>query len=235
MWSIPSAFTKVRCVTDTTERAGNGRRLRADAERNRERIVVAAREVFRERGLYAPLEEVASRAGVGVATLYRRFPTRSDLIAGVFEEKMRAYADSVERALADPDPWRGFCGHVESVCAMQVADRGLTDVLTMTFPADERFEAARTRAYAGFVELVSRAKATGRLRPDFSPEDLAMVLMANAGVVNATGDAAPGTWRRLVAYFLQAFAAEVARPLPDPPTPEEMHRAQLRIQRSALR
>jgi hypothetical protein len=66
---------------------------------------------------------------------------------------------------------------------------------------------------------MSRAKATGRLRPDFSPEDLAMVLIANAGVVNATGDAAPGTWRRLVAYFIQAFAAEAAQPLPDPPTP----------------
>jgi AcrR family transcriptional regulator len=221
-------------VTNATEEPGRPRRLRADAERNRERIVVAAREVFRERGLYAPLEEVASRAGVGVATLYRRFPTRADLIAGVFEEKMHAYADSVERALADPDPWHGFCRHVEAVCAMQVADRGMTDVLTMTFPADDRFEAARTRAYAGFVELVGAAKATGRLRPDFSPEDLAIVLMANAGVVNATGDAAPDTWRRLVAYFLQAFAAEAAGPLPEAPSPEQIHRAQLRIQRAAL-
>jgi AcrR family transcriptional regulator len=233
MWKIPSTFTRVHRVADATDGPAP-RRLRADAERNRERVVEAAREVFRERGLYAPLEEVAARAGVGVGTLYRRFPTRADLIAGVFAEKMQAYAESVDRALADPDPWRGFCRHVETVCALQVADRGLTDVLTMTFPADERFEAARTRAYAGFVELVSAAKATGRLRADFSPEDLAMVLMANAGVVNATGDAAPETWRRLVAYFLQAFAAEAAHPLPDPPTPEQMHRAQLRIQRSAL-
>ena len=220
-------------MTDATD--GPDRpRLRADAERNRERILAAARQVFRGRGLYAPLEEVASRAGVGVATLYRRFPTRVDLITGVFEEKMHEYADSVERALADPDPWQGFCRHVETVCAMQVGDRGMTDVLTMTFPADVRFEAARTRAYAGFVELVTKAKAAGRLRADFSPEDLAMVLMANAGVVNATGDAAPETWRRLVAYFLQAFAADAARPLPDPPSPEQMHQAQLRIQRSAL-
>jgi AcrR family transcriptional regulator len=222
-------------VTDATDGAAPRRRLRADAERNRERVVLAAREVFRERGLYAPLEEVAARAGVGVGTLYRRFPSRTDLIAGVFEEKMHEYADSVDRALADPDAWQGFCRHVETVCAMQVADRGVTDVLTMTFPADARFEAVRKRAYAGFVELVSAAKTTGRLRPDFSPEDLAMVLMANAGVVNATADAAPETWRRLVAYFLQAFAAEAARPLPDPPTPEQMHQAQLRIQRSALR
>jgi AcrR family transcriptional regulator len=234
MWKIPSTSSRVRAVTEATDEPEGRPRLRADAERNRERIVVAAREVFRERGLHAPLEEVAARAGVGVATLYRRFPTRTGLITGVFEEKMHAYADSVDRALADPDPWHGFCRHVETVCEMQVEDRGLTDVLTMTFPADERFEAARSRAYAGFVELVSKAKATGRRRPDFSPEDLAMVLMANAGVVNATGSAAPRTWRRLVAYFLQAFAAEAARPLPDPPTPEEMHRAQLRIQRTAL-
>ena len=91
---------------------------------------------------------------------------------------------------------------------MQADDRGVTDVLTMTFPTHKRFEAARARAHQGFVALVERAKATGRLRADFVAEDLVMVLMANAGVINATGDAAPQTWRRLVAYLLQAFAAE---------------------------
>jgi AcrR family transcriptional regulator len=204
--------------------------LRADAARNRARIVAAAREVFAERGLSAPMDEVARRAGVGVATLYRRFPTRAALIAGVFETKMAAYADSVEQALAEPDAWAGFCGHVERVCAMQAEDRGFTDVLTMTFPTDKRFEAARARAYDCFVELIDRAKAAGRLRADFVPEDMVMLLMANAGVINATGDAAPETWRRLVAYLIQAFAAGSAKPLPDPPTPRRIYRALLRLQ-----
>lgn len=217
-------------AANSVGRAPDDRCLRADAERNRERIVAAAREVFAERGLAAPLDEVARRAGVGVATLYRRFPTRADLISGVFETKMAAYADSVERALADPDPWSGFCAHIEAMCAMQAEDRGVTDVLTMTFPTHRRFEAARARAHEGFVELVDRAKATGRLRADFVAEDLVMLLMANAGVVNATGDAAPQTWRRLVAYLLQAFAATGAAPLPDPPSPAQTYRALLRLQ-----
>ena len=204
-------------------------RLRADAKRNRARVVAAARQVFAERGQDAPMEEIARRAGVGVATLYRRFPTRADLIAGAFEAKMAAYAEAVEQALAEPDAWAGFRGYVERVCAMQAADRGFTDVLTMTFPAATGFEAQRARAYHGFVELIARAKASGRLRADFVPEDLVILLMANAGVVTATGDAAPDAWRRLVAYMVEAFAAEPARPLPPPPTPAAVYRALLRL------
>jgi AcrR family transcriptional regulator len=203
--------------------------LRVDAVRNRARIVAAAREVFAERGLAVPMEEVARRAGVGVATLYRRFPTRADLIAGAFEAKMAAYADAVAGALAEPDPWRGFCGYVERACAMQAEDRGFTNVLTMTFPTARRFEAARVRAYQGWVELIERAKAVGRLRADFVPEDLVMLLMANAGVIAATADAAPHTWRRFVGYCIQAFAAGPAEPLPEPPTPWQMYRALLRL------
>jgi AcrR family transcriptional regulator len=207
-------------------------RLRADAARNRERIVAAARQVFAERGLDAPIEEVARRAGVGVATLYRRFPSRADLIAGAFEAKMCAYADAVATALGDPDPWHGFCGYLERLCAMQAADRGSANVLTLTFPTAKRFEAARARAHEGFVELIARAKATGKLRADFVAEDLVMLLMANAGVITATGDAAPDTWTRLVAYMLQAFAADHRDPLPPAPAPAAMYRALLRLHHS---
>ena len=132
--------------------------LRVDAERNRDRIIAAAREVFAEHGLDAPLEQVARRAGVGVATLYRRFPTRADLVAGAFETKMAAYADAVDRALDEPDAGKAFREYVETVCAMQAADRGFTDVLTMTFPTAKQFEAARGRAYDGFVELIVRSR-----------------------------------------------------------------------------
>ncbi|HZL64037.1 MAG TPA: helix-turn-helix domain-containing protein [Thermoleophilia bacterium] len=205
--------------------------LRADAARNRLRVVEAAREVFARDGLDAPMNEVARRAGVGIATLYRRFPTREDLIASVFAEKMNAYASAIEDALADPDPWHGFCAYVERVCAMQANDRGFTEVLTLTFPTAEAFEAKRHESYAGFSELVARAKAAGRLRPDFSAEDLPLLLMANAGVVVATGDAAPGAWRRVVAYMTQAFAAGHTEPLPPPPDERAMYQAMLRLAR----
>jgi len=202
--------------------------LRVDAERNRQRIVAAAREVFAEAGLAVPMEDIARRAGVGVGTLYRRYPTRGDLIAAAFAAKMSAYAEATRQALADPDPWHGFCTYVERICAMQAGDRGFTTVLTMTFPTAKRFEADRDRAFADFTTLVERAKATGKLRADFVTHDMPMFLMANAGVLTATADAAPNTWRRLVGYLVQACAAPAAQPLPGPPTPRQMYRAMVR-------
>jgi AcrR family transcriptional regulator len=202
--------------------------LRADAERNRLRIVAAAREAFGELGLDAPIDEIARRAGVGVGTLYRRYPTRDDLITAAFEAKMAEYARAARLALDDPDPWSGFCGYVREICAMQAADRGFTTVLTMSFPTAKRFEADRDRAFADFVQLIDRAKAAGKLRLDFVAEDMPLFLMANAGVLAATGDAAPESWHRLIGYLLQACAAHAAQPLPAPPAPRRMYKAMLR-------
>ena len=97
-------------------------------------MLSAAREVFAEQGLDASTNEIARRAGVGVATLFRRFPTRDDLVGAAFADKMSAYAAAIDDALADSDPWHGFCGFIERVCQMQADDRGFADVLTMTFP-----------------------------------------------------------------------------------------------------
>ncbi|MEV4115114.1 TetR/AcrR family transcriptional regulator, partial [Nonomuraea sp. NPDC049695] len=165
--------------------------LRADAERNRDRILAAARRVYAAEGLGASMASVAREAGVGKATLSRRFATREDLITAVFTDRMDAYAAAVTRALADSDPWYGFTRYIQAVCAMQAADRGFADVLTMTFPAAKALEARRAEAYNGFVELIARAKAAGCLRDDFTSQDLVILLMANAGVVAATGDDAP--------------------------------------------
>ena len=223
-------------MTPTSAKAGTratndvrAQKLRSDAQRNRTRIVVAAHEVFAEQGLEAPMTEVARRAGVGIATLFRRFPTKDDLITATFAGTMTDYACAIDAAVADPDPWQGFCRYVARVCAMQARDRGFTDVLTRTFPNDKSFEADRDRAFRAFAGLIQRAKAAGKLRPDFVPEDLVMLLMANAGVISATSDAAPETSPRLVAYFLQACAADAARPLPAPPTQRGMHRALRRL------
>jgi len=202
--------------------------LRRDAARNRERIIEAAREVFGEQGLDAPIEEVARRAGVGIATLYRRFPTRPELITCAFEAKMLDYASATEEALAFEDPWEGFCWYVERVCEMQAADHGFTDVLTTTFPNAEGFEAIRDRNFRRFAVLVRRAKRSGQLRPDFSTEDLPLILMANAGIVAATSSAAPDAWRRVVQVILQGLEAPPRGPLPKPLTPDEIYAAMQR-------
>lgn len=168
-------------------------------------------------------------AGVGVATVYRRFPTRPELIAGAFGCKITAYADVIDDALADEDPWRGFCTPVERMCEMQSDDHCFADVLTLTFPMAPEFQSERDRGYGNMVKLIKRAKAAGALRKDFVHEDIPILLMANAGVITATGDAAPDAWRRLVAYLLQAFSAQATQELPAPPSPEQTYRAMQRL------
>jgi AcrR family transcriptional regulator len=211
---------------------GGDRSLRADAERNRERILVAARAVFAERGLDAPFEAIAQHAGVGQATLYRRFPRREDLIVACFAPKLAEYAAAVEDALAVPDAWMGFCGFFEHVCAMQAADQGVQDVLTTTFPTAREVEAQRARAFDRLTELIRRAQAQGGLRADFVPEDVVLLLMANAGVLRATRHAALDAWRRFVGLMLDGLRAEGAHPLPPPPTRAQTYRAMLRVSRT---
>jgi len=108
--------------------------LRADAERNRERIMQAARRLFATEGLGVSMASVAREAGVGKATLSRRFATREELINAVFTDRMDGYVAAIRTALADPDPWHGFVGFIEAGCAMQAADRGFAAVLRKRFP-----------------------------------------------------------------------------------------------------
>ncbi|MFF4346130.1 TetR/AcrR family transcriptional regulator [Streptomyces sp. NPDC001530] len=202
--------------------------LRSDAERNRARIIAAGRTVLGRDGLNASMASVAREAGVGIATILRHFPTKEDLVAAVFLDRMDAYADAVAVALDDPDPWHGFTGYIEAACAMQAADYGFADVLTTTFPTAKALEQRRNEAYEAMVQLINRAKATGRLREDFDPSDLVLIHMANAGVVNACGDAAPDAWRRVVALLIQSFEAPARGPLPASPEHDALYKAMLR-------
>src|SRR5215207_10156670 len=102
--------------------------LRADAARNRAALLTAAREVMAERGLEAPLDEIAKRAGIGNATLYRRFPRRIDLIAAVFADRMADHAGAVQAALEAVDPWEGLRSYIEAAAELQVHDRGIADL-----------------------------------------------------------------------------------------------------------
>ena len=179
-------------------------------------------------GLTASMASVARDAGVGIATIFRHFPAKEDLVAAVFADRMDAYADAVAAALDDPDPWHGFTSYIEAACAMQAADYGFADVLTMTFPTAKAMEERRNEAYTGMVRLIDRAKAAGDLREDFDPSDLVLIHMANAGVVNATGDAAPEAWRRIVALLIQSCEAPARGLLPASPDHDALYQAMRR-------
>ncbi|WP_260195961.1 TetR/AcrR family transcriptional regulator [Actinophytocola gossypii] len=191
-------------------------RLRTDAAANRTRILDTARDVFATEGLGVPMSEIARRAGLGVATLYRRFPTKEALVAEAFAEQMGECAGMLDAALADPDPWRAFCRVLTEVCEMQARDRGFSKAFVTAFPHVTEFREMRERAERGFVELVRRAQAAGALRPDFDPADVVLVLLANGGVHAGTSQTTMDASRRLVAYLLQAFRAENTAPLPRP-------------------
>jgi AcrR family transcriptional regulator len=209
--------------------SGGARGLRADAARNRAAILAVARDVFAEQGLEAPLEVIATRAGVGIATLYRRFPTREKLVAAALVEKIAQYAQAAEQALEVPDPWAGFAGFVQRICELQACDRGLGDLLSMTLSAGEQVEQVRRTANDNVITLIERAKASGRLRDDFVGEDLLLLMIATAAVMQVTRADAPDAWRRFVALALDAFSCYDSPELPEPPTTVQMTRAMVRL------
>nr|BFD87310.1 TetR/AcrR family transcriptional regulator [Streptomyces sp. Xyl84] len=192
--------------------------LRADARRNRGRILAAARAVFAEQGIDAPMATVARRAGVGVATLYRRFPTRDALVRAAFAQQMEICARTLTEALADADPWRGFQRLVEKVCELQREERGFPAAFVAAFP-DRTAQDARVREQAerDFLVLVRRAQAAGALRADFHPSDLTVALLSHCGLVTALPHDRSAS-RRLVAYLLQSFRAEAAHGVLPPPS-----------------
>ncbi|TCP55109.1 TetR family transcriptional regulator [Tamaricihabitans halophyticus] len=191
--------------------------LRADARRNRERILVAARAVFAEHGIDAPMATVARKAGVGVATLYRRFPTRDDLVRAAFAQQLRTCAQELTAALVDPDPWRGFQRLVETTCEQQRAEKGFPAAFTADFPMSMTdHQRPLEQAERDLATVVRRAQAAGALRADFQPSDIAVILLAHAGLVAALPEDGAAS-RRLVAYLLQSFRTGSSnRPLPPP-------------------
>jgi AcrR family transcriptional regulator len=187
--------------------------LRADAQRNRDKLVATARALFAERGLDAPLDELAKRAGVGSGTLYRHFPTRDDLITAVFLERMAESVIAVERAQQHRDPWEGFAEFIRETCRAQATDRGMADLVAIGRGGRE-LRALQTRGFNGFTTLIDRAKASGALRADFSPQDLILLTMAIAGITRHTGPTAPAATDRFIALALDGFRAEAATPAP---------------------
>lgn len=197
--------------------------LRADAERNRRQLVDTARVVFAERGLDAPFDEIARRAGVGNATLYRRFPTRCELVAAVFVDTMRQVVEAGDRALTEQDPWTAFTQHLTFLCELQAGNRALADLLTATVTGVAELEQLRRQAFDSLRLLIDNAHASGDLRPDFGHDDVALILMASAGLIERTA-AAPTAWLRHLGYVLDGLRAPGHTPAaPSPGEQQILH------------
>lgn len=204
--------------------------MRSDAVRNRDAILVAARALFAERGLDAPLDEIARRAGVGNATLYRRFATRDELLQAVFVDRMTEYVAVVDEALDDPDPWSGFTTLVLRLFQLQAQDRGLADLIVTTTSDSGELERLRIDGTRRADVLIDRAKAAGALRADFCHQDLVLLLMANAGLIHQTQALAPDSWRRVAAFLLDGLHERAATQAPPPPPEDQVVRVMGRRQ-----
>ncbi|WP_030453710.1 TetR/AcrR family transcriptional regulator [Herbidospora cretacea] len=193
-----------------------GTRLRSDARDNRERILAVARLAFATEGLDVPIREIARRAGVGAATLYRHFVTKDALLSEAFAEQMETCSAIVAEGLAAPDPWDGFRLVVERLMELHALDRGFARVFTSRLP-EAVFAADRDRTLRMLLDLVGRAKKAGPLRRDFVIEDLSLALMANEGIRAESPATRVAASRRFAALMLQSFMADpVAAPLPPP-------------------
>ncbi|HTU29681.1 MAG TPA: TetR/AcrR family transcriptional regulator [Solirubrobacteraceae bacterium] len=190
--------------------------LRKDAERNRRLILDAARELFAQRGLGVTLNDIAHHAGVGVGTVYRRFPDKTALIESLFEESFQEIADRLRAAVADPDPWHGLVTFLDGQFETQARDQGLKELITATPDGIARVSRLRDELLPLSDQLVARAKQSGMLREDVDPTDLAIVQIMIGSVLDAAREVEPEAWRRYLAIFLRGVSA---RPEELPPLP----------------
>jgi len=181
------------------------RPLRRDAELNRQRIITAAREVYAERGLTATLDDVAHRAGVGIGTVYRRFPTKEALLEVVLEERLEQHAQAAEAALRAPTAWEGLTTFLREIAEMHAADRGLRDVALGAEIDLRHLIRIRDRVVPTTKQLIERAQAEGSLRPDVTVEDLPLVMMMVSEVAHHSNAIRPGIYLRYLQLLLDGL------------------------------
>jgi AcrR family transcriptional regulator len=179
--------------------------LRRDAERNRKRILAAARRLIAERGLGVGYEEIAREADVGVGTVYRRFPTRDGLYYELFYDRVGAVVGILEEALAVEDPWEGLCQFMRSDFELQASDRGLREFMLGRADSTELGRRSRERIQPLVTELVERAHSAGRLRAEVGESDIAIILAMVGGLMDASIHVEPELWRRYLAMVLDGI------------------------------
>ena len=179
--------------------------LRADAERNRQRLLVAAKELLATRGLDVTLDDVARHAGVGTGTAYRRFPNKDALIDALMVDRIGEIAEIAKECLEDPDPWVGLTSYFDRALALQAADRGLKEVLFSAGRGRERSNQARRAIAPVVTKLVARAKEAGVVRSDIDTSDVPLINFMLNTIVDFSRDVEPELYRRYLAIVLDGL------------------------------
>ncbi|MGW1619796.1 TetR/AcrR family transcriptional regulator [Streptomyces sp. NPDC002172] len=190
--------------------------LRADAERNRLRILAAAREIFAERGLDVTIDDIARHAGVGVGTAYRRFTNREQLVEAVFEEGAGHLIALAEQALTHEDPWDGFVQFFLATAEDFAKDRGLREAFLEGLHGKIRVAAARDRLIPAVSALIARAQQAGQLRGDLEPTDFPLLQLMLGAVTEHSQTVAPAVWRRYLVLLLDGLRHDRDHPTPLP-------------------
>jgi AcrR family transcriptional regulator len=207
-------------VTTTDRTVDTGRPLRRDAARNRALILAVAAQVFAEHGVHAGYDEIARRAGLGVGTVYRRFPERAELVDALFESRIADIVALGESAATRPVAWDGLVIFLESALEHQVIDRGLKDVMFEGADRENHERLGRDRIGPILAVIVARAQQEGSLRADVEASDLDIPLMMLCSVTTLDE---PDLWRRYLALFLDGLRARPGlAPLPLAPPVEDV-------------
>jgi AcrR family transcriptional regulator len=207
---------------------GEPRRLRADAERNRRRLIEAATEMFCESGLEIGVGEIAQQAGVGRGTLFRNFPTKDHLIAAVVVDRMNESIVRGRVALEAADPGQGLFELIDQSVGRATTDRALFDAIGDTWLTNDEIRAAHAELMVVLDELVTRAQGSGDLRSDISAVDVLMMIKGVCEAMRSFQHIDPDVGMRQLDLLWSAIAAPGAqRPLRGrPPTVDDLERAQ---------
>ncbi|MCW2755437.1 MAG: TetR family transcriptional regulator [Marmoricola sp.] len=206
------------------------RPLRRDARESRDKLIAAAQREFAARGVDASLEQIARDAGVAIGTLYRHFPTRLDLLMAALRPRLREFLDGADKALELTDPWEGFVAYLENLFAVQAGDRGFNDFLSRRFPGNAETEHIHDVMCQQIDDVLARAQGVGKARPDITRADIVNLIWSNGRIIDATSAKAPTAWRRQLHLMLDAYRAERAHSIPEPPmTDEQLYDAMVHL------
>lgn len=196
-------------ASDTTDRP-----LRADAERNRRKLLAAAHRVFAARGLDAGVDEIAREAGVGMGTLYRRFPTKDVLVEAVIEDRFATMTDELQAAGELDDPWEAFAACAARLACRIAEDRAFFQVVSESVAKLPRARSQRDELLAVLVPIVERAQSAGVLRADIAVEDVPALCAVAARLPQWKLERRPELWKRYLGVVLDGLRPEGATPLP---------------------